>query len=634
MMAHFVQILLAGLFPGCMYALLALGFSLIFRVTAAVNLAQGAFCVVGALITSSCETTLGLPVLASCLIGVTATGVLAGLLGVGVFVPGLDRLPNGPMFILAVGLLTALEGVCLVLWGSQAYSLEAFSGERPLRWAGLMIPPQGLWLVGTAVIITGALAYLLNRTRVGRAFRACAENPLAASLMGIGVRRMQLLSFVLAAVIGAAGGIVMGPMTSFQFDTARMYTMNGFIAAVIGGIGSPIGAALGGLLFGVASQLAAAYVSSLFSNALALVLLLAVLVWRPGGLFSSGPARREDVREEGRSQRAVVRLRGRQGRVLTVLATVLAFAVIPLVFGDTSVMSSLIITAIIYLAVVGLDVLMGFAGQVSLGQAGFMAVGGYVASILVVKHSVAPLPATMCALAVALICALVLAFATTRLRGIHLAIATLAFSLLIDSVIVGLDTLTGGPSGLTGITSFSIGSYPFDTPLRNYYLVIGILAVVLAGLTAGLHGGFGRALLALRADALAACALGIRVRRYRIGAFCISAALGSIAGSLYAFYFHFLSPDMVGTPLSLQMLSMAMIGGEGTLVGPLFGVALLTLLPTLFQPLALYKTLASGVLLIVCSLYLPSGIYGSVIRWLTRYRGRTLVVGSVQGSPL
>ena len=90
--------------------------------------------------------------------------------------------------------------------------------------------------------------------------------------------------------------------------------------------------------------------------------------------------------------------------------------------------------------------------------------------------------------------------------------------------------------------------------------------------------------------------------------------LGSLAGSLYAFYFHFLSPDMVGTPLSLQMLSMVMIGGEGTLIGPLFGVALLTIVPTLFQPLALYKTLGSGVLLILVSLYLPSGIFGSARR--------------------
>ncbi len=628
-MTHFLQILIAGLFQGCIYALLALGFSLIFRVTSAVNLAQGAFCIVGALVTGSCETTLGLPILASCLIGVAATSVLAALLGAAVFVPGLGRLPNGPMFILTVGLLISLEGASLILWGSQAYSLQAFSGERPLEWAGLLILPQGLWLLGTSVIITASLAYLLNFTRAGRAFRACAENPLAASLMGIGVRRIQLLSFVLAAILGAAGGIVMGPMTSFQFDTAGMYTIYGFIAAVIGGIGSPMGAAMGGLLLGLASQLAASYVSSLFSNSFALLLLLVILLWRPGGLFSSGPSRREDVREEGRSQRAIVRLGLTRGLIVTGIAAIAVFVLIPLFFRNSGLMSSIIIAAIIYLAVLGLDVLMGFAGQVSLGQGGFMAIGGYVASILAVTYQVSPLLATLCALVASLVCALILALGTMRLRGIHLAIATLAFSLLIDSLTVGLDDISGGPSGLTGIPSFSLGKFVFDTPLRNYFLIVGILALVLAGLTTCLRSGFGRALLAVRADALAACALGVRVRSYRVVAFCISAALGSIAGSLYAFYFHFLSPEMVGAPLSLQMLSMVMIGGEGTLVGPLFGVVLLTLLPTFFQPLALYKTLVSGLLLTLFSLYLPSGLYGSAVGWLTRERTQKAGVGSV-----
>jgi branched-chain amino acid transport system permease protein len=122
--------------------------------------------------------------------------------------------------------------------------------------------------------------------------------------------------------------------------------------------------------------------------------------------------------------------------------------------------------------------------------------------------------------------------------------------------------------------------------------------------------------MSVRADPLAAAALGIDVPRYKVAAFCISAALGSVSGSLYAFYLHFLSPDMVGTPVSLQMLAMLVVGGEGTLFGPLFGVAVLTLLPTVFQPLAQFKTLGSGLLLILFSLYLPRGIFGFLIAFL------------------
>jgi branched-chain amino acid transport system permease protein len=296
----------------------------------------------------------------------------------------------------------------------------------------------------------------------------------------------------------------------------------------------------------------------------------------------------------------------------------LLLVLLPWALRDSGLMSSVIITLIVFIAVLGLDVLMGFAGQVSLGQAGFMAIGGYTASVLAVGYGVPPLLGTLAGLAISLACAVVLAVGTARLRGLYLAIATLAFGLLVDSVAVGAEALTGGPSGLVGIPAFSVAGFSFDTPLRSYYLVAGILVVALAALVGGMRGGFGRALQAIRADPLAAAALGVNVQRYKIAAFCISAGLGSISGSLYAFYFHFLSPDMVGTPLSLQMLAMLMVGGEGTLFGPLFGVVVLTMLPTVFQPLAQFKTMGSGLLLILFSLYLPSGIFGLVAAAVTR----------------
>jgi branched-chain amino acid transport system permease protein len=619
-MSEAVQIVIGGLLQGCIYALLAIGFSLVYRVASAINLAQGAFCIVAALLTSTLQDSFDLPVILAGLLAIVATAGLAGVLAAVVFVPGLKRLPTSGMFILTAGVLTLLEGAALVIWGSQSYTLPAFSGERPIPVMGLLLPSQGLWLVALTVLITAALWFVMARTRLGRAFRACAENPLAASLMGIGVGRMQWLSFVLAAAIGAAGGIVMGPITSFAFDTGRMYTIFGFIAAVIGGIASPLGAVVGGIFLGVATQLAAAYVSSLFSNALALVLLLAILLWRPSGLFAAGPARRQDVRDEPRVHRAVVRLGGRSGVVLAGLGAVILLGVLPWALQTSGLMSSVVITLILFLSVLGLDVLMGFAGQVSLGQAGFMAIGGYTASVLAVSYQVPPVLGTLAGMAISLVCAAILAMGTMRLRGLYLAIATLAFSLLVDSLTVGLEGFTGGPSGLVGIPDFAIGGFSFGTPLRSYYLVAIIVVVVLAALTGGMRGGFGRALQAIRADPLAAAALGINVQRYKVAAFCISAGLGSLAGSLYAFYFHFLSPDMVATPVSLQMLAMLVVGGEGTLFGPLFGVALMTLLPTIFQPLAQFKTMGSGLLLIVFSLYLPSGMFGLVVASLTLRR--------------
>ncbi len=299
-------------------------------------------------------------------------------------------------------------------------------------------------------------------------------------------------------------------------------------------------------------------------------------------------------------------------------------------------MSAVIITVIVFIALLGLDVLMGYAGQVSLGQAGFMAVGGYTAAILATNYGWSPLAGTAAGIVLSLACALALSLATMRLRGHYLALATLAFGLLVDSLTTGMTETTGGPSGLVGIPSFSIGPFELDTPLKNYYAVL-ILAVVLALLLlGGLRSGFGRALQAVRTDQTAAGALGINVPRYKMAAFALSAILASVSGVLYAFYFHFLSPEMVGTSRSLEMVAMLVVGGEGTLVGSLLGVALLTLLPQVFQPLAVYKTLAEGALLVLVFRYLPGGLFGTAAHWLTersRHRGRAHGAQAVPEAP-
>jgi branched-chain amino acid transport system permease protein len=586
---------------------------LIFRVAGVVNLAQGAFCVAGALTMYSFEVTLGWHPLLAALASLGIMAFAAFLIGALTFVPAMTRLPNASVLLLTVGILTLMEGTALIVWGSEPYALPPFSGERPIEILGLRVASQGLWVVGGAVLTVSGLWYLLARTALGQSLRACAENMMAARLMGIDVNRMMLLSFVLASSIAALGGILISPIASLQFDSGRLFSIDGFIAVAIGGMGSFAGAILGGLFLGIAGQLAAAYVSSLFSNALALGILLLVLLFRPSGLFGGGLTRRSDVRDEQRVYGAAARLNGPAAWILGAIAAGALF-VLPSIVPAGGLLNSLVITGIWFIAVLGLDVLMGFAGQVSLGQAAFMAIGGYTAAILVTGYDIPPLAATICGITLAVACSVILGLITVRLRGHYLALATLAFGLLVDSITVGWADLTGGPSGLTGIPSFSAAGYAFDTPRLMYYLVASLIVVLVLLMAGGMRGSFGRALQAIRTDPLAAAALGIDVSRYKLAAVTISAALAGLAGSLYAFNFHFLSPEMVGTQRSLEMLGMLVIGGEATLAGPIIGVALLTLLPTIFQPLASYKTLATGVLLIVFFSYLPQGIFGTAIK--------------------
>jgi branched-chain amino acid transport system permease protein len=618
-----IQILVSGLFVGSIFAMLALSFSLVYRVTGVVNLAQGAFCVIAALATHSLHADFGWSLALASLAAVAGTTLLGALIGATVLARALDRLSGSNILMLTAGIMTLLEGAAFVVWGGQPYALPAFSGEHPITVAGIRIAPQGLWIAGLISAVVAGLWVLLAKTSLGRTLRACAGNPAAARLMGINVRHMSVFSFGLAAAIAALSGVVVAPILSLQFDTATMFSVMAFIAMTIGGMGTFAGAIVGGLLLGVVGQGGVAYLSSMFGNVITMTLLMAVLIFRPNGLLASGRTRRADVRVDVHAHIGIVRIPERTGWKLAACAA-FGLLVLPLLLSgaQAGLINTLVITGILFISVIGLDLLMGYAGQANLGQAGFMAIGGYASAYLSTSFGASPLLALGVAVLIALVCALVLALITMRLRGLYLALATLAFGLLVDSLAVGLSGITGGPSGAVGVPSFAVGSYSFDSQRSMYYLVLGLIAVLLLTLTGALRTRFGRALQAIRTDQIAAAAMGINVPFYKAAAFVICAALGALSGGLYAFNFHYLSPDMVGMSMSLALVAMLIVGGEGTLVGGLFGVALLTIAPTVFQPLANYKMLATGAILVLTYLYLPAGLYGSLAQAAMRRVGR------------
>jgi branched-chain amino acid transport system permease protein len=173
-------IIVGGLLQGSVFAIVALGFALVFRVTGVINLSQGAFCIVGAFSMYTLQQTLGWPTALAALAAIAGTTLFGTALGAATFVPALARLPHSSMLMLTAGLLTLIEGLVLVVWGSEPFDLPSFSGEAPVDVLGVRVATQGLWIAGTAAIVIVALWYLLARTMLGRQLRACAENPLAA----------------------------------------------------------------------------------------------------------------------------------------------------------------------------------------------------------------------------------------------------------------------------------------------------------------------------------------------------------------------------------------------------------------------------------------------------------------------
>ncbi len=268
------QYLASGLVVGGIYALIGLGFVIVFSVTRIVNFAQGEFVMLGALLMVTWQARgLGTP--AAFVLTVLVVAAVGAVLE-RVAVRPLRRASGLSVLILTIGAAIALRGAGLVVWGTDPFAVAAFSPGPPLRIAGAVVVRQGLWVLGVAAVVFALLWWFFTRTYAGTAVRACAVNPRAARLMGIRVDRVFLLAFALSGALGAVAGAVVAPITYATYDMGLMLGLKGFVAAVLGGLVSPAGAIAGGFLLGVLESMAAGLLSSAYKDAVAFIVLIAV----------------------------------------------------------------------------------------------------------------------------------------------------------------------------------------------------------------------------------------------------------------------------------------------------------------------------------------------------------------------
>lgn len=268
------QYLASGLVVGGIYALIGLGFVIVFSVTRIVNFAQGEFVMLGALLMVTWQARgLGTP--AAFVLTVLVVAAVGAVLE-RVAVRPLRRAPGLSVLILTIGAAIALRGAGLVVWGTDPFAVAAFSPGPPLRIAGAVVVRQGLWVLGVAAVVFALLWWFFTRTYAGTAVRACAVNPRAARLMGIRVDRVFLLAWALSGALGAVAGAVVAPITYATYDMGLMLGLKGFVAAVLGGLVSPAGAIAGGFLLGVLESMAAGLLSSAYKDAVAFIVLIAV----------------------------------------------------------------------------------------------------------------------------------------------------------------------------------------------------------------------------------------------------------------------------------------------------------------------------------------------------------------------
>ena len=280
----------------------------------------------------------------------------------------------------------------------------------------------------------------------------------------------------------------------------------------------------------------------------------------------------------------------------------------PQLFAGGYLMNVLVFVGINTMLAIALNLLLGYAGQISLGHAGFFGLGAYLSGILTTTYSLNPWLAMPLAAIVVGCLAGMIGFPILKLKGHYLAMATLGLGIIIYIVFNETVELTGGPSGLSGIPNLKLGNISFDSDVKNYYLIWGFTLVVMLFSINLANSRVGRALRAVHDSEVAAQVLGVNARHLKVQIFALSAVISSLAGSLYAHTMTFVSPASFGFNFSIELLTMVVIGGLGSVYGSFLGAALLTLLPEILRGANDYDIIIYGALLVVMVMFMPGGL--------------------------
>jgi branched-chain amino acid transport system permease protein len=598
--------LVSGLITGNTYALIALGLSLIFGVADLINFAHGSIFAIGAMVGWWLAEEQGWPLWAMMIGAIAVTAALGVLIERLALRPLVNAPPIAPLLsTVAIGLI--LDRSAEMIFSPETRRFESELATNNFQVGGIRFGTLDLAILSVSVVSMAALWLFLKRAKLGWAVRATAQDRDAARQMGINVGAIQGLAFAIASGLAGIGGVLVGMYYSNVNPSIGFNAgISGFTASVLGGLGSLPGAVVGGLLLGIAESLGVTWFGGSTRQLISFAVLIGVLWLRPSGLFgAAGTTLREPLTGTFFGRGAAIEVRPWQLAVLGVVAVV----GVPLVADDYQLQTAGIVTIFAILAI-SLTLLGGTAGQISLGQAGFLAIGAYTSALLTTEHGWNYWPALLLAGVVAGILGAIIVWPALGLRGHYVAIATLGIGSMVTAVILNAEWLTRGPLGVMGIPPPVLFGHQIFTP-RDYYLLSVAVLLVCAGLVLLLQQShLGRAWRSIREDEIAARSLGVSLTGYKSLAFGISAFIAGLAGSLLAHQYTFISPDVFEFQISLLALTIIVLGGMSNILGTILGAAVLVGAPELFRSLAEYRILAYGVLLLLLVRFRPQGLLG------------------------
>lgn len=625
---------LIGLSLGSILFLLGTGLSLTMGLMRIANLAHGGLYMVGAYVGLAVAKLTG-----NFALGILAGGACAGLVGLIIEMGFLRRLYKRELdqVLLTIGFIYVLTNLIQWIWGAYPMSgiVPSFlSGSIPV--SGITFPVFRLAIIVFGLIAAAGLWLFQEKTRVGAIIRAGMDDKEMTMGLGINLKVVFTGVFALGAFVAGFCGLIGAPFLGINLSLGWDALLLAMIVVIIGGTGSIQGALIGGIVIGLVDAYGKAFFPNFAYFSMYLVLII-ILLFRPSGLLGKAitgqqaaetppPAPKLD-KEPSVVAKAGLAIYGRSWRSWGLsFAPYIGFGLLLLVlppFLPTYFLSMLTKVLIFAIFAMSLDLILGYTGLSSLGHAAYLGVGGYALGILMVRYGIDSLWLVVpLAILVAGIVAAVIGYISLRVSGVYFLLVTLAFGELLSIVALKWRTMTGGTDGLTGIAYPHLGIPGFTwTSSSFYYLVFIAFVICLLLLYLITRSSFGRALVGIRENEPRMQCLGYNTWAHKYIAFIIAGLFAGVAGALFAPFYGIMVPANLGITTSALVMLMVIIGGAGTLFGPVIGAALIVLLEhfaSIYSP-ERWPLILGGVF-VICVLFMRGGLGPYLSRLWQRVR--------------
>ena len=624
--------LLVGLINGSFYAMMSLGVAIIFGMLRIGNFVHGAQYMLGAfgawylLHLPEIFPGLGLPAL-NYWWALILVPLLVGLIGAlmeRIFIRRVYDLDHAYGLLLTVGLAMLIEGLFNVRYGSagQQYDVPQ-SLQGAINLGFMYLPIYRGWVIAMALLTCLATWYLIERTKLGSYLRAATENPDLLRAFGINVPRMLMLTYAFGVGLAGLAGVMAAPIYQVGPQMGQSIVITTFAVVVIGGMGSIFGAIVSGLMMGVIEGLTKVFYPQA-SSTIIFVIMAIVLVLRPAGLFGRDTQAHSiaDV-SSGRADSIL-----ENGRLWFVLMLGIGLALPFLMFPILAM--KILIMAIFAM---GYNIIFGYGGLLAFGHAAFFGTASYIAAQMAAVWGVPPELCLLAGVAGSSVLGLLFGWLAIRRQGLYFAMITLALAQIVYFYAVQA-SWTHGEDGIQSVPrGVFLGMIDLSRPLGMYFTTLAFFLAAFVFVYRVVHSPFGQTLKSIRESEQRSVSLGYSVNDFKLIAFVLSAALAGLAGGLNAIVFQIASLSDVYFMNSANALLMTLIGGVGTLLGPIVGAAVLVTLETRLATFGSWVVVMQGLIFVLCVLFLRKGIIGTLQEYASNRRIRRNLEGQAEPHP-